>query len=161
MSRVPFFPVSRFCSVLILFAAIGCEEERPAVEGLVPVTGTVTLDGKPLENAQVTFVPMSVDLHGGLDANAQTDAEGKYELQSDQGRAVGAKPGKYRVVISRLHRPDGTIALLSPDKSPMQLMIEDQAKESIPARYSDSLKTVLRAEVPAGGGTQDFRLSAK
>lgn len=82
---------------LLLISAVGCGGDgRPS---LVKVTGTVTLDGKPLAGAIVAFQPIT-------DAKAKfqrpsagtTDASGKFVLGT---YAVddGAPVGKFRVGI--------------------------------------------------------------
>ena len=66
-------------SLLLVVAslAIGCNR-GPAPPKLVPVHGTVTLDGKPLPGAAVTFVP--VGNTQGTGASGYTDQDGKYEV---------------------------------------------------------------------------------
>jgi hypothetical protein len=52
----------------------GCGGPEP-IEGLVPAYGTVTLDGKPLVDAQVTFDhPQHAETFG------RTDSSGHYEM---------------------------------------------------------------------------------
>lgn len=52
-------------------------------------TGTITLDGQPLDNATVEFVPID----GGKPAGGRTNADGQFQLEK------GAVPGEYRVRI--------------------------------------------------------------
>jgi hypothetical protein len=61
----------------------------------VPVTGDVTLDGKPLANAGVLFCPVEK----GPEAIGVTDASGKFQLSSTEHS--GALPGQYRVTITK------------------------------------------------------------
>lgn len=94
------------------------------------VTGKVTLDGTPLSDASVTFLPEKVRA-----SSATTDSDGKYELiyiREEQGAAIG----QHKVFISKL--------------------IDE--KETIPAKYSDPETTTLTAEVKAGDNTYDFDL---
>lgn len=63
---------------------------------LVPVTGQVTMGGKPLEEANVTFVPEKGGVSSGM-----TDAEGKFELYYSGGHE-GAVPGRHTVRISKM-----------------------------------------------------------
>ncbi|NUQ66407.1 MAG: carboxypeptidase regulatory-like domain-containing protein [Pirellulales bacterium] len=151
--------VGREIFLVLLLVVGGCGgPDAPATSGQVPFSGTVTLDGEPVENAQVKFIPLSGESEPAV---ATTDASGKYELKSGHAGAAGAKPGEYKVVISRLVKPDGTVAVAGPDRSPMQLMVEDKATESIPPRYSEYQKSTLKATVPGGGGSQDFQLNSK
>ena len=60
---------------------------------LTKVTGVVTYNGKPLENATVQFAPDA----GGVVGAANTDATGKYDLGCSLG--WGVPPGAYTVKI--------------------------------------------------------------
>jgi len=64
---------------------------------LVPVTGNVTLDGKPLDGARVIFTPQgnSPDTPG----SDTTGKEGNFRIMY-RGRAGVAK-GKYAILVSR------------------------------------------------------------
>lgn len=151
-------------SVLVLMTAAiaGCgAKSKPAPEGLVPVTGVVTVDDKPLVGASLMFIPLTSSTSGAkvFDSGAVTDATGAFVLQSGEGKFAGASPGEYRVVISRLEMSDGSIAVPTPEKSPMQLQL-DGAKETVHANYSDLAFSKLKVTVPAGGGKLDFKLTA-
>lgn len=127
------------------------------VEGLVPVTGTVKLDGQPVPSAMVMFAPTGEGA-ASTTASGTTDATGKYELVTGEEGQKGAKPGMYRVIISQ-YAKDGQPIAPNPEKSPMDLMVEG-AKEQLPASYSDMAASRLQREVPASGGTIDFDLKA-
>jgi hypothetical protein len=79
--------------------------------GLVSVTCTVALDGKPLENATVTFVPEDF-LSGKLSpASGQTDREGvaaisiaATDLPADQQDLSGLRCGLYKVEVTHPQR---------------------------------------------------------
>jgi Domain of unknown function (DUF6795) len=62
----------------------------------VPVSGTVTLDGKPVVGAVVTFHVLGDDKDGRL-ASGLTDRTGMFHLKS--GSEDGVRPGEYKVVI--------------------------------------------------------------
>ena len=119
----------QFGACLLSAALAGCGSDGPEIAG---VEGTVTMDGKPLPNAAVVFVP-----EGGRPAGARTDENGHYVLNFSAGRQ-GAIPGKSRIRISTLSDPyeaeDGTSVPGSP--------------ETIPARYN--AQTTLQYEVKAG-----------
>jgi hypothetical protein len=70
-------------------------------------------------------------------------------------------PGDYKVTVSLLKRPDGTVVAPSPEKSPMQLMTEENAKESIPPQYSEYMKSRLKVTVPSSGGTEEIKITSK
>jgi hypothetical protein len=89
--------VSRF-SLLLLFllAPLGCGKGYQ----VAPVSGRVTLDGKPARNAEVSFVPLA-DLKVPYSV-ARTDDQGKYTLQLARQEigTEGAVVGSHRVIIS-------------------------------------------------------------
>ncbi len=105
------------------------------------VTGKVTLAGQPVNNAFVTFAPVS----GGSPSVARTGADGTYTLV--YGRGInGALIGEHTVTISTF-----------------QEAIEDpptpEVKEQVPLKYreGDSLPKVA---VKSGANTHDFALEA-
>jgi hypothetical protein len=133
------------CAVLLL-TLVGCAGNtgQPPVE-LVPVEGTITLDGQPLAGASVMF--------GGGAAMGETDDNGHYVL--GQGEKKGCPVGEYQVIIEKWVMPDGSL-YKSADMSPM----DAGAKQEIPAKYSNMESTELKASVSAGGGTIDFELTS-
>lgn len=140
------------CAGALLLAIAGCGRQDSGVkvpEELAPVTGLVTMDGKPLSGASILFTP-GPDTHG-QGAYGVTDADGKYEL-THYSNKKGIPPGRYLVVITKYTLADG---------SPIpqgQTAADANASESIPAAYSDANSTQLSAEVPSGGKTFDFEL---
>ena len=72
---------------------------------LVPVSGTVTLDGKPVSGVTVTFIPTGAT--GGGASYGATDASGKYELKSNDGRP-GAVAGEFKVACNKWVKADGS-----------------------------------------------------
>ena len=80
----------------MLFAActfIGCRSDG---ELLVPVEGTVTLNGTPLSDGAVSFraAPGNPTLH---QPTGPIDSDGRYRLFV--GRREGVPPGEYKVVV--------------------------------------------------------------
>lgn len=61
----------------------------------------------------------------------------------------GLPPGDYRVIISKLELPPGMHFDVPPDKNLPP--IETPYRESLPARYSDRLKSTLTIKVAAAG----------
>jgi hypothetical protein len=84
--------VCHLCCLAALVVLVGCSGRD--LPDLGEVHGKVTLDGKPLPNANVSFDPVEK----GRSSFALTDAEGNYALR--YGADVnGAKLGKYNVRI--------------------------------------------------------------
>ena len=153
-----------------LIAVYGCGSS-----GYTPVTGTVLLDGTPLPDASVAFVP---DDPSGEGATGYTDSNGRFTMAST--RTDGVRPGKYKVRIEALAEqpsPDsksiseimsakygggGQVDQKTAGKDSAQAYKDSvkaagaQGKKgrATPALYNDITKTPLRAEVPA---TTDFK----
>src|SRR4051812_48383959 len=72
----------------------GCGHSGYADLGLVPVSGTVKLDGQPLPGAKVSF-----EASDKRTAEAKTDAAGRYKLMYDS-QTPGALPGPNVVRIT-------------------------------------------------------------
>src|SRR5262245_6320330 len=138
--------------VLALLLVAGCGPKYPNLPAQYPVSGTGTLDGKPLSGAGIMFLPRGETR--GTGAMAMTDGEGKYSLKTEYG-GPGAPEGEYAVTISKVVNRDGTPYVPKPD------VAEAGERETLPGIYSDSMKTTLTANVPKGGGTIDFELKGK
>ena len=137
------------CALVVI--AVGCGRD-PNLPPLVPVTGTITLNGKPVEGASVSFIPVGTTRGNG--ATGYTKAEGKYELVAPGGDK-GVPVGEYRVTVSKLVNPDGSPYSGESGLAPM----DSPAKEVLPPRYCDFDQTVLKATVPEGGSDSlDFSL---
>src|SRR5262245_13292269 len=93
----------RVAVLLALAAAVGCGGKPYKV---APVSGRVTLDGKPLDKALVTFVPMGSkeNMAPGPTAAGATDADGRYTLGVDP-KTPGSVVGKCRIFITTI-QPD-------------------------------------------------------
>jgi len=121
----------------------------------VPVSGLVTLNGKPLASASVTFYPK--DGTAGIESAGSTDESGHYQLQQTRGE-LGTPVGEYSVTISHYVGPDGKSIVMTKDSPPPADL---GAVESLPEKYSSLQSTTLRATVPAGGDTINFDLKIK
>lgn len=92
-----FFPYVMLLLVLCSCCVLsGCQSKYK----LAPVSGTVTLDGEPLEDAVILFNP-SEGKEPGPGSAAKTDAQGHFKLSlAVPGRDVfAAVAGKHDVVI--------------------------------------------------------------
>jgi hypothetical protein len=143
----------RFFFLLAIVCVTGCGGYKVA-----HVSGKVTMDGKPLTHAVVTFAPMGTkeNLNPGPTAGALTDSEGRYTLKIDPKKS-GAVVGMCRVYINTSlddRSKGGGVGLDAP--GPFRHM----AKEKIPAKYSRN--TELTYDVPASGTDQaDFELKSR
>lgn len=162
--------ISFFLSgTLVLFVA-GCSqgEKLPTV----PVTGTVTLDGAPLEGATVAF--NNVD---GKPANGVTDAQGKFRLKTllaGQKQAEGALPGDYTVMVTKYENAatsreegEGALGPMAQQKAMEEakrtgksMQMPGAPKLVTPEKYSNAGTTPFKATVK-DSGNDDFKFDMK
>ena len=80
------------CFVLLVMSFAGCSKTGSE---LAPVTGRITLDEKPLENADILFQPAG----SKPPSTGRTDANGRYELAYKRG-VMGGVVGSNSVRIT-------------------------------------------------------------
>jgi hypothetical protein len=135
--------MARAAILLGLMCVLGCGNGGPE---LAKVTGSISLDGKPVPHAIITFFP----LFGGSTSYGVTDKTGRYELMfSDVDR--GAMLGAFRVKIetkkyTRDELPEGS--------DPASF-----AYVEIPKQYRS--EDALKAEVKRGANLINFDLTSK
>lgn len=133
------------CACLFFFAATGgCGSGGPP---LAEVTGTVTLDGKPVPNAVVIFNPVAA---GGSTSLGKTDAQGNYRLEFSQDK-TGAMIGEHNVEI--------TTKKIPPDEMPDDGEAVKTEYVPIPPKYRKPGE--LTAEVKNQRNKIDFQLTSK
>ena len=127
-------------------AILGCGPSGPE---LTEVTGTVTLDGKPVPKAVISFLPSG---ETGSPSYGRTDLQGKYELGYSLN-SRGARLGSYNVEIT-------TSKLSKEELDEIKASGEEVPAESvaIPDKYKEA--SALTAEVKAGPNVIDFALTS-
>jgi len=118
-------------AALLMFALAGCGSG--GMPNLGAVSGNVTIDGAPLSNVIIAFMPAE-----GRPATAQTDAKGFYRLEY-VGGVEGCKVGPATVCF---FPPTG----VSPS-------------HPIPAKYTNN-STEFKVEIKEGTNTFDFDLKS-
>jgi hypothetical protein len=91
--------ITRVCSIALTGLLVaGCGSGSK----IVPVSGTVTLEGKPLASAHVAFQPEAPKgtQNAGVGSYGVTDAAGKYTLKIVDTDQPGAVVGTHRVEIN-------------------------------------------------------------
>ncbi len=133
------------CAMAGLLVLAGCSDGGPQ---LATVTGVVTVDGKPVPNAVVTFIPT-----GGSTSYGKTNAEGKYELMFTDTK-FGAMIGKHNVELEVRRYSAGELA-------EMKAAGESVATGfvAIPNKYKAA--GALTADVKEGSNTINFELTSK
>jgi len=88
--------------LLLPLLLLGCGKSGPKV---VSVSGRVTMDKKPLANADVTFSSTEAGPNNSpLESSGRTDDEGRYSLTMTQDKRAGAPVGTHKVRISLIER---------------------------------------------------------
>lgn len=127
-----------------LLLAAGCGRNSD----LVPVSGRVTLDGKPVKGLIVNFQPLGDTKGNG--ALSLVGEDGRFTL-SDMRGGSGAHVGEYKV--SFYPSAAGTKADDPAD------VVSTGLSGGVPRIYLDPARTPLQATVPPGGGTIEVTLT--
>lgn len=125
---------------------------------LVPVSGTVTHNGKPLEGATLTFTPdpSNAQQTPGGDTTGPT---GNYKAMY-RGRS-GLAAGKYRVLVSKTILSAGMSAAPEGGDDYMNQVASASATQGKKgANVIMEIKDDVAREVPPGGGEVDIDVKA-
>ncbi len=123
--------------VCVLLACCGCTSKLD----LVPVGGRLIIDGQPIGNVLVTFVPEAVGDRRPIRSMGITDREGKFQMRAET-QELGAVAGEHRIILEDLaileapRSEDGTVTKLPPAR--------------FPASLANPLTSTLRATVTDG-----------
>jgi hypothetical protein len=133
-------------TVLVALALSGCSG------GKVKVNGVVLLDGKPVEGATVTFLPVNTDK--GKMAFGSTDKEGNFQLTTKTNND-GAFPGEYKVTVVYAEGAEppaaGGMKEAMEGFEKAQRQKRAPPKYIVPAKYSDPDQSGFKFKVPTGG----------
>jgi hypothetical protein len=124
--------VARGLIGIVLVSLAGCSNSDWGT-----ATGTVTLDGQPLEKGLVTLEPDG----GGVTAYAQIKA-GQFTVMT--GAAQGLKVGDYKVMIV-----DQSAPVFGSNEQPVILT---------PLRYASAKTTDLTASIKTGHNSLEFAM---
>lgn len=129
--------------VSLATAAVGCGQSSNLDK--VVVHGTVTLDGQPIPNGELRFIP-SEGTKGSISGSAIKDG-----VYIAQGRG-GVPIGEHRVEIRAYRAASGNAAASSGSEG-------GPAEQYLPKRYND--ETTLTATIDESTETKDFELTSK
>ena len=121
-----------------LLACNGCGRGMETI----PVAGIATLDGQPVADAGILFLPVA----GGRPASATTDAAGRFELSTlDPGD--GAIPGEHRVTVNLLR-----LTNVEQNEQGEMIVLPGGTRTEwiVPERYSKAETSGLVVEVKSG-----------
>ncbi|MBA3312549.1 MAG: carboxypeptidase regulatory-like domain-containing protein [Planctomycetaceae bacterium] len=123
-----------FVLLTVAFLTTGCGGE--SYPETYPVTGIVTLDGKPVEGANVALVSGDPAVRS---AGGMTDAQGNFSVTTyfdPQHQPEGAMPGDYAVTVSKLEELE-TSAAPSAEEMMAGQMKFTPLKSLLPKKYGD------------------------
>jgi hypothetical protein len=130
--------------------AAGCGSDRPE---LARVTGTVTLDGKPLPKGTITFESVGKRPATGTIVNGQITEVTTYDAGD------GAPVGSHKVAISATEAPASAV-VANPGEAKAPRADYMTGKSLIPTRYNDPSTSGLSAEIKSGENTVEFKLTS-
>src|SRR5262245_57479367 len=128
--------------LVALLGVAGCSRSPTFAE----VEGTVKVNGRPLPNVVVQFLPDPQKDTRGPSSSAVTDGQGRYRLRCN-AEQEGAIVGWHRVVIE------------DPDEERPSQRQTARKEPRVPARYTRA-STDLQKEVKAGKQTIDLNLTS-
>ncbi|MGB9689416.1 hypothetical protein [Thermogutta sp.] len=155
----------------VLFV-LGCSR-GPSRPKTYPVTGTVTMNGQPVEGATVIFVPKSAaagpagsaggtQAQGPQVATGETDAQGRYQLGTF-AKGDGAIPGEYLVKVFKYPKaatPAGTGGGEEEYRPPEENAPPPPApKNLLPEKYANENTSGLSFTVEPKSNTFDIQLT--
>ena len=125
----------------LLFAG-GCGSGGGNLPKTVPASDIVTLDGKPVDGAQVVLVPAA---EGATGAFGTTNASGHFSLRAYEQKD-GAIPGEYKVQVSKtvevkMNAPKGSLDGGDPVRFDY----------GVPAKYTGVRTSGLKVTIPEAG----------
>ena len=135
-------------TLLLTLCVAGCGSGGPPT---AKVSGTVTLDGKPLPDIRVTFQPdnKSEELQG-MGSYGLTDANGKFELKLSDTQSPGAVVGGHTVILADK---------LAEDPADSDAGAAPKVKSRVPAKL---VKSPLHYDVqPGKANDAKFELTSK
>jgi hypothetical protein len=136
-------------SVLALVVAVVMGCNGGSRDGVVPVSGRVTYDGKPVTEGRVIFYPVD----DRRMAMGPIDGKGYYVLTTFKDND-GAYPGKHVVVIDAVREVGAAPASIDEEVGSAAPTIV----RLVPEKYADPRTSDLEAEVQDRDNTIDFAI---
>ncbi|MDR3232702.1 MAG: carboxypeptidase-like regulatory domain-containing protein [Planctomycetaceae bacterium] len=131
---------------IVTLTIAGCG--RRGLQGLAQVSGTITLNGQPLDGATILLFPQA----DTRSASAISDAGGNFRIAT-LNTNDGVQPGNYLISVSKIHL-EGDM----PYAEKLRLIGEDREKEipkaiqmeSVPEKYTKPETSGLMVTVKSG-----------
>lgn len=147
----------------IMLASVGCGAKQKTLK-TEEVEGVVTLDGQPVPDATVTFVP--VQEGNGASATGTTDSEGKYRLTAMASGAsaeagAGTLPGEYYVGVMKVNLPAVPTSEEALAPQGKQRPTSAPLTHVVPQKYNVPKDSGLKATVKEGKNDIPITLTSK
>ena len=136
---------SVLCLMILLLLMAGCGH-RPLERAAV--AGSVTFDGRPLEQGSILFVP--VEGVQGIAAGGRIE-HGQYRLSATDGPMAG----RHRVEIRAVHKTGKMVK----ESTVLRMETVPEIVELIPPRYNSA--STLQATIQPGDNSIDFAVASK
>jgi hypothetical protein len=146
----------RYFTVLIVLGAgtglAGCgKSDKPPYAFNSSVGGVVKLDGKPLPNAMVQFVPAATGGGAAPTASGVTDENGRFTLAVEKTK--GAVLGKSKVVVYALAARGARRGESEKEDEPPTV--------DLPEQYTSAAQTPVQVEVTGDKHEYEINLTSK
>lgn len=137
-----------FCGCLL--ALVGCGGGAE-----LPVSGSVTLDGKPVADATVRFFP-DAETDPSSGGFGTTGTDGKFVVTGGKNKK-GLLAGKYKVTVNK-----GQAKQAGNSEDGAGAVVEGaDIKDEFPPHYSNLAQTVLSYSVTGDGKPIEIQLDSK
>lgn len=145
---------------LSLLLLPGC---GPAMPKTVTASGTLTMDGEPLDGASITLLHES-----GVTATAKTDSNGRFSLRTVVGSDMvdGAMPGLHQVGVAKTITEGGSEIQAGESERDMvkrmagSMTSAIKQKYVVPQQFGNPQSSKLSLDVP-GAGSDKLSLDIK
>jgi hypothetical protein len=146
--------LAAFLLFLLLFA--GCGRRPPA---LTPVSGVVTLRGKPVPHALVQFVPLIDGFGGEYIAEGVTNEKGEFKLACTIGE--GGCACENMIVVSEGPLPDSARDSSAEAQMEASRFLASLANRPIPQIFQTAAQSPLKVTVTTDKNDYPIDLTAK
>ena len=140
-----------YVGVCILPFFAGC---GPSVPDIFQASGTCTIDGKPLPNAIVKFIPIADGLNGSHVASGKTDEQGNFVL------SLRSQPGVYgcynKVIIQDIEAPAEARGMDEESSGNWRAFKASLANRPIPKDFRNLASTPLSFEISSD--SSDYKI---
>lgn len=164
MIDVPMENIRTMCQVkfrfaILMFLLAGCGKAPAPPPPIVEVEGVVLLDGKPLKNVEVRFVPV-VECGSDYVARATTNVKGEFRLLCNNGQP-GACECENRVLILEGPLPAADRGASQEARERQRKFRESLENRPLPQEYASLVTSPLVLKVEAGKKTYTIELTRK